>query len=148
MEGVAASLDQHRVAAVNLDSVCVGTVRYAPVKSAWFLGMLIGAIVGGAITFSWSAFAAFLLATAAVLLFGHSLGSHRKLVHDSYQCPKWLEYFFVYLGVQVGLAGPIGLLRQHELRDYAQRLPSCHDYLKHGRPAWMDAWCPAADHPN
>jgi hypothetical protein len=72
MEGVAASLDQHRVAAANLDSVCVGTVRYAPVKSAWFLGMLIGAIVGGAITFSWSAFAAFLLATAAVLLFGHS----------------------------------------------------------------------------
>ena len=50
MEGVVASLDQHRVAAVNLDSVCVGTVRYAPVKSAWFLGMLTGALVGGAIT--------------------------------------------------------------------------------------------------
>ncbi len=140
MEGVAASLDQHRVAAISLDSVCVGTVRYAPVKSVWFLGMLTGAIVGGAVTFTWSAFAAFLLATAAVLLFGHSLGSHRKLVHDSYQCPKWLEYSFVYLGVQVGLAGPIGLLRQHELRDYAQRLPSCHDYLKHGRSAWVDAW--------
>jgi stearoyl-CoA desaturase (delta-9 desaturase) len=42
--------------------------------------------------------------------------------------------------VQVGLAGPIGLLRQHELRDYAQRLPDCHDYLKHGRSAWLDAW--------
>ena len=157
MEGVAANLDQHRVAAVNLDSVCVGTVRYAPVKSAWFLGMLTGALVGGAITFTWSAFAAFLVATAAVLLFGHSLGSHRKLVHDSYQCPKWLEYLFVYLGVQVGLAGPIGLLRQHELRDYAQRLPDCHDYLKHGRSAWLDAWwqlnCElvllhAARHPN
>ena len=102
--------------------------------------MLTGALVGGAITFTWSAFAAFLVATAAVLLFGHSLGSHRKLVHDSYQCPKWLEYLFVYLGVQVGLAGPIGLLRQHELRDYAQRLPSCHDCLKHGRSAWVDAW--------
>ena len=40
----------------------------------------------------------------------------------------------------MGLAGPIGILRQHELRDYAQRLPSCHDYLKHGRSAWVDAW--------
>jgi fatty-acid desaturase len=140
MEGVAANLDQHRAAAVNLDSVCVGTVRYAPVKSVWFLGMMTGAIVGGAVTFTWSAFAAFLLATATVLLFGHSLGSHRKLVHDSYQCPKWLEYFLVYLGVQVGLAGPMGILRQHELRDYAQRLSNCHDYLKHGRSAWVDAW--------
>jgi hypothetical protein len=80
MEGIAANLDQHRVAAVNLDSVCVGTVRYAPVKSVWFLGMLTGALVGGAITFTWSAFAAFLVATAAVLLFGHSLGSHRKQI--------------------------------------------------------------------
>jgi len=42
--------------------------------------------------------------------------------------------------VQVGLAGPIGLLRQHELRDYAQRLPECHDYLRHGGSFWRDAW--------
>jgi stearoyl-CoA desaturase (delta-9 desaturase) len=102
--------------------------------------MLTGAVVGGAVTFTWSAFGVFLFATAIVLLLGHSLGSHRKLVHDSYQCPKWLEYALVYLGVQVGLAGPLGLLRQHELRDYAQRLPACHDYLRHGRSAWVDAW--------
>jgi stearoyl-CoA desaturase (delta-9 desaturase) len=75
-----------------------------------------------------------------VLLFGHSLGSHRKLIHDSFACPRWLEYTLVYLGVQVGLAGPLGLLRQHELRDYAQRLPDCHDFLRHGRPFWHDAW--------
>ena len=42
--------------------------------------------------------------------------------------------------MQVGLAGPLGLLRQHELRDYAQRLPDCHDYLRHGRSFWRDAW--------
>ena len=80
------------------------------------------------------------MSTAIVLLFGHSLGSHRKLIHDSFQCPRWLEYVLVYLGVQVGLAGPLGLLRQHELRDYAQRLPVCHDYLRHGRSFWIDAW--------
>jgi fatty-acid desaturase len=140
MESVASGLDQHRVSAVNLDSVCNGEVRFAPWKSLWFFGMLTGAIVGGAFTFSWRAFELFLLTTAVVLLFGHSLGSHRKLVHDSFQCPKWLEYALVYLGVQVGLAGPIGLLRQHELRDYAQRLPKCHDYLKHGRTPYVDAW--------
>ena len=42
--------------------------------------------------------------------------------------------------MQVGLAGPLGLLRQHELRDYAQRLPNCHDYLRHGSSFWRDAW--------
>jgi stearoyl-CoA desaturase (delta-9 desaturase) len=51
-----------------------------------------------------------------------------------------LEYTLVYCGVQVGLAGPIGLLRQHELRDFAQRLPRCHDYLRHGRGPLRDAW--------
>lgn len=140
MDGVASGLDQHRVIAANLDSVCNGSVRYAPSKSLWFFGMLAGGLVGGASTFTWGAFDLFLVSTAVVLLFGHSLGSHRRLVHGSFQCPKWLEYALVYLGVLVGLAGPIGLLRQHELRDYAQRLPVCHDYLRHGRSPWVDAW--------
>ncbi|MES1196256.1 MAG: fatty acid desaturase, partial [Steroidobacter sp.] len=56
------------------------------------------------------------------------------------QCPRWLEYFLVYCGLQVGLAGPLGLLRQHELRDCAQRLPHCHDYLRHGQSFIRDAW--------
>jgi stearoyl-CoA desaturase (delta-9 desaturase) len=102
--------------------------------------MSAGAIVGGLATLAWDSLLLFLTVTGAVLLLGHSLGSHRKMVHDSYQCPKWLEYFLVYCGVQVGLAGPIGLLRQHELRDYAQRLPHCHDYLRHGSSPWRDAW--------
>jgi fatty-acid desaturase len=135
-----ASLEQHRVRAHNISAVCEGRVRYAPVTSLWFLAMLVGATLGGALTFTWPAFLLFVASTSVVLLFGHSLGSHRKLVHDSFLCPKWLEYMLVYLGVQVGLAGPIGLLRQHELRDYAQRLPACHDFLRHGRNALLDAW--------
>ncbi len=140
MNKLPASLDGHRVKAAHTGRVCAGTVRYAPVKSIWFLGMAAAGIMGGLLHFSWAAFLLFLCTTAIVLLFGHSLGSHRKLIHNSYQCPKWLEYVFVYLGVQVGLAGPIGLLRQHELRDYAQRLENCHDYLRHGRSFWLDAW--------
>jgi len=134
------SLLAHRVTAARIECVCQGEVRYDAVKSLWFTAMAVAAVVGGIATFSWTALGVFLAATGSVLLFGHSLGSHRKLVHDSYECPKWLEYAFVYLGVQVGLAGPLGLLRQHELRDYAQRLPVCHDYLRHGRSFWRDAW--------
>ncbi|SFV10109.1 acyl-CoA desaturase [Pseudoduganella namucuonensis] len=134
------SLKQHRVRSGDPADALQGRVRYSPVKSLWFLGMAGAALVGGAITFTWTAFALFLATTACVLLFGHSLGSHRKLIHDSFQCPKWLEYLLVYCGVQVGLAGPLGLLRQHELRDYAQRLPACHSYLRHGGGFWLDGW--------
>lgn len=102
--------------------------------------MVLGATIGGALAFSWTAFSIFVASTVMVLLLGHSLGMHRKLIHDSYQCPKWLEYFLVYCGVLVGLSGPLGLLRTHDLRDYAQRLPDCHDFLAHRRSFWMDAW--------
>jgi fatty-acid desaturase len=140
MTELPANLAGHRVRAHDPKDVQLGTVRFAPIKSLWFLGMLGGAAVGGALTITLPALGVFVITTAVVLLFGHSLGNHRKLVHHSFQCPKWLEYVLVYCGVQVGLAGPIGLLRQHELRDYAQRLPDCHDYLRHGQPAWIDAW--------
>ena len=135
-----ASLATHRVRSGGSADVCRGDVVFQPTKGLWFLGMLGGAIAGAIFFFSFAGLLLFVVSTALVLLFGHSLGSHRKLVHDSYQCPRWLEYTFVYLGVQVGLAGPIGLLRQHEMRDYAQRLPDCHAYLRHGKTWWRDAW--------
>lgn len=135
-----ASLAAHRVQNATVESVCNGTVRWAPAKSIWFLGMATGTVVGGIATFSWAAFGLFIVTTGIVLLFGHSLGSHRKLIHDSYDCPKWLEYLFVYAGTQVGLAGPIDLVRQHDLRDYAQRLPRCHAYLRNARHWLVDAW--------
>jgi stearoyl-CoA desaturase (delta-9 desaturase) len=102
--------------------------------------MLLGAAIGGSMTVSWSAIALFVITTAIALLFGHSLGNHRLLVHRSFQCPRWLECGLVYCGTLVGIAGPLGLLRQHDLRDFAQRQPRCHDFLRHGQRAWRDAW--------
>ncbi|WP_200956285.1 acyl-CoA desaturase [Lysobacter sp. Root983] len=145
MNALPDSLSTHRVRAhpdaeAAVRAVSVGAVVWEPVRSVWFSAMVLGAIVGGAWYFSWSALALFVLSTATVLLLGHSLGMHRKLIHDSYDCPKWLEYLLVYCGVQVGLAGPLGLVRTHDLRDYAQRLPHCHDYLAHRQPFLIDAW--------
>ncbi|MGX9772013.1 Uncharacterised protein [Janthinobacterium lividum] len=136
----AASLDRHRARATHADSVLHGTVRFAPLPSLWLTAMLAGAVTGALCFFSWTGLLLFAAGTGIVLLFGHSLGSHRKLIHDSFECPQWLEYALVYLGVLVGLSGPLGLLRQHELRDYAQRLSDCHPYLRHGAGFWRDAW--------
>jgi stearoyl-CoA desaturase (delta-9 desaturase) len=140
MRKIANVIRKHRVASEDLASVCVGRVRYAPAKSLWLMAMMGGALWGALAYPLLPAMALFVGATLTVLLFGHSLGSHRKLIHDSFACPKWLEYLLVWLGVQVGLAGPIGLLRQHELRDYAQRQRDCHPYLRHGAGFWRDAW--------
>ena len=123
--------------AKSCEARCAFRRRRALGSSAW----LAGAVVGGVVHLQLPALADVCgQAPAVVLLFGHSLGSHRKLVHDSYQCPRWLEYMLVYLGVQVGLAGPIGLLRQHELRDYAQRLPDVPRLPAPWPRFWLDAW--------
>ncbi|PJC97141.1 acyl-CoA desaturase [Janthinobacterium sp. BJB1] len=135
-----AGLASHRARATHADSVLNGSVRHAPLPSLWLTLMLAGAVSGALFFFSWSGLLLFAAGTAIVLLFGHSLGSHRKLIHNSFECPQWLEYLLVYLGVLVGLSGPLGLLRQHELRDYAQRLSDCHPYLRHGAGFWRDAW--------
>lgn len=143
MEGLPQSLDRHRVRSpASVDEsvrrVSEGDVAWEPIRSIWFGTMATGAIIGGALTFRWDAFALFVIVTALVLLLGHSVGMHRKLIHDSFHCPRWLEYLLIYCGVQVGLAGPIGLVRAHDLRDYAQRLPRCHDYLRHRRAWYID----------
>lgn len=134
------SMQDHRVEAQDPADLLHGRVRYAPAKSLWLIGHAAGALVGAWLYMELTSVLVFLFCTGTVLLLGHSLGSHRKLIHDSYQCPPWLERLLVYLGVQVGLAGPLGLLRQHELRDFAQRLPDCHPYLRHGTSFWRDAW--------
>ncbi len=130
----------HRIRATSDDQCSNGVVVFSFTKSPWLLIMLVGSVLAVTVFPSWQGALLFTLSTAFVLLFGHSLGSHRKFIHDSFQCPRWLEYFLVYCGVLVGLAGPLGLLKQHELRDYAQRLATCHPYLRHSSTMWRDAW--------
>jgi fatty-acid desaturase len=117
-----------------------GAVRWRASKSLWIGGMSIVALALGPLTVTPGAFVLFLVTTAITLCAGHSVGMHRRLIHGSFDCPKWLEYVCVYLGVLVGMAGPIGMIRQHDLRDWAQRRSGCHDYLRHGRGFWTDAW--------
>lgn len=130
-----------RIHLVSPDTNAVdGSVHWSPVKSVWLAAHYLVALVGGALTFSLAAVAVFVVTTAVTLCLGHSLGMHRKLIHNSYACPKWLEYLFVHLGTIVGMAGPVGMVRTHDLRDWAQRQSDCHPYLRHGSKPWKDAW--------
>jgi len=109
-------------------------------KSIWVLSMLSGSIIGGALTISLSSVMLFFFFTGLTLCLGHSLGMHRRFIHRSYACPKWMEYFFVHLGTLVGLAGPLGMLRTHDMRDWAQRQNQCHSYFSHGEKWYRDVY--------
>lgn len=117
-----------------------GKVVLSKSKSLWLGSMFSIAIVGGSMTFSIENLLVFLSSTAISLCLGHSLGMHRLLIHKSFKCPSWLEYLLVHLGVIVGLAGPKGMMKTHDLRDWAQRQAESHDYFGHRQKFWKDAF--------
>ena len=117
-----------------------GRVVWAPAKSVWNSTMLVLAVALAPFHFSWAAFLVFLGLSYITLLFGHSLGMHRRLIHRTYECPKGLERLLVWLGVLVGMAGPFGILRIHDTRDWAQRQAECHEFFAHRRGLLIDAF--------
>jgi fatty-acid desaturase len=121
-------------------SAIEGSVCWNPKKSLWLSGMTIAALVGAPAYFTWGAFVLFLATTAITVCLGHSLGMHRRLIHRSFDCPLFIERLFVYLGTLVGMAGPYGMMRQHDIRDWAQRKPDCHAYLAHRSSIWRDGF--------
>jgi fatty-acid desaturase len=105
----------------------------SPFKIFWHGSLLLLCLVFVPQTFSWSAFAVFAVLTYLFLLVGHSVAMHRMMIHRSFDCPLWLERLLIYTGVLVGLSGPSGIIRIHDLRDWAQRQPACHDFFAHRR---------------
>ncbi|ANP88204.1 acyl-CoA desaturase [Rhizobium leguminosarum] len=129
-----------------------GRVVWMPAKSIWITAMTLIAIIGGPLTFTWSAFIVFILLTAITICLGHSVGMHRLLIHRSFSTHIWIEHFLVYLGTLVGMAGPFGMIYAHDIRDWAQRQRDCHDLYAHRRPFFIDAFWQmhcivALDHP-
>ena len=39
-----------------------------------------------------------------------------------------------WMGTVVGMGGPIWTIRTHDTRDWAQRQPACHGFLRHAKP--------------
>jgi stearoyl-CoA desaturase (delta-9 desaturase) len=109
-------------------------------RSLWNMGMLLGALTLGLLTFTWAALALFLASASVTLCAGHSVGFHRRLIHRSFDCAKWLERTLVWFGTAVGMGGPIWTIRLHDTRDWAQRQPMCHWFLRHGKPILIDGF--------
>jgi len=121
-------------------SAIEGDVVWDMSKALWFIFMGIGGAIGLIFFFTWQGFAIFIISTALTICLGHSIGMHRLLIHRSFACHKWLEYILVYLGTLVSMAGPFGMMRLHDFRDWSQNLPYCHSFSKHDAGFWRDCF--------
>ncbi len=111
-------LSTERMIAEPLSSASDGVVRWAPARSLWIGGMTVAALALGPATASGSAVLLFLATSAVTLCLGHSVGLHRLLIHHSFAAPRWLTLVLAYLGTLVGMAGPLGMVRLHDTRDF------------------------------
>lgn len=117
-----------------------GRIRWAPAKSLWMIAMTASALVLAPRYTTWGSVLLFLVTSAATLCLGHSIGLHRLLIHRSLSARPWVERVLVYLGTLVGMAGPLGMVRLHDGRDWAQRQAACHPYHAHRASLLRDAW--------
>jgi stearoyl-CoA desaturase (delta-9 desaturase) len=117
-----------------------GQVRRAPVRSIWNGSTLLVALVLGSGYVTWDAVAVFLVLGGITLCTGHSVGYRRRLVHLSFKCGSAVERAMVWMGAVVGMGGPPGTIRAHDLRDRAQRQSHCHDLLAHRHRLLRDGW--------
>jgi sn-1 stearoyl-lipid 9-desaturase len=135
--------DAFRINGLEFNDSCspiAGEVRWDTLRSLFNGTMMIFAVVLAPMYFSWSALIVFFGLCFVTLCCGHSVGFHRRMIHRSFKCPKLIEYVMVYLGTAVGMGGPLWTIRTHDMRDWAQRTPQCHDFFAHRTNFWRDAW--------
>jgi fatty-acid desaturase len=129
-----------RVIVTAETSALDGRILWSPAKSIWFSAHAVAGIVGVVFMASWQAVAVFVGLTAVTICAGHSVGMHRLLIHRSFVTSRWLERTLVWLGTLVGMAGPFGMIRAHDLRDWHQRQTECPPHPSHGAGFWKDFW--------
>ena len=135
----AACYDNPRVDGAGADAEN-GCVRWTPGRSLFLFAMYAGTGYALGPAFSWSGVGVFLISSAATLCLGHSIGMHRLLIHRSFETTPAVRNVLLYLGTLVGMGGPWSMLRTHDVRDWAQRQPVCHDFFGHRRHWLRDAW--------
>jgi fatty-acid desaturase len=121
-------------------SATEGKIVWDAPKSLWWFAHLTGGIVGIVWFTGLDTLLVFLTLSAITICGGHSVGMHRLLIHRAFEAPLWMERFLVWLGTLVGMAGPFGMIRAHDMRDWHQRQTSCPPHPSHGAGFWRDAW--------
>jgi fatty-acid desaturase len=117
-----------------------GRIVWDAAKSLWWFTHLCGAIAGMIWFTTPGAVLVFLMTSAVTICAGHSVGMHRLLIHRAFDAPLWLQRLLIWLGTLVGMAGPYGMIRAHDMRDWHQRQTLCPPHPSHAAGFWRDAW--------
>jgi fatty-acid desaturase len=133
-------LSTERVVPTAATSATDGQIVWDSKKSLWWFGHLLGGLVGVIWFTGYDTLLVFLFLCAVTICGGHSVGMHRLLIHRAFDAPRWLERALVWLGTLVGMAGPFGMIRAHDMRDWHQRQTKCPPHPSHGAGFWRDAW--------
>ncbi len=118
---------------LTIPNAVTGDMRWDPAMSIWNSTMLVAAVVLGPITLTPAAVLVGLGLGGITLMAGLSVGLHRLLAHEAFECGPPTRRFLAWLGVLVGLGGPIGMVRSHHLSDWAQHRAQAHPFFTHGR---------------
>jgi fatty-acid desaturase len=129
-----------RVIPDAMTSATDGRIVWDTAKSLWWFAHLCGAIVGLIWFTALDTMLVFLTMSAVTICAGHSVGMHRLLIHRSFDAPLWLQRLLIWLGTLVGMAGPFGMIRAHDMRDWHQRQTECPPHPSHAAGFWRDAW--------
>ena len=132
----------HRVEARGADPAR-GRVRLDVPKCLWLGGHAVVVAWGVAdpgVNLSWPLALVSLALLYLTLLFGHSLGLHRLLIHRTVEAGPRTRAVLMWLGVLVGMGGPSTVVRLHDTRDWAQRSPRAHPYFSHDCGYLRDVW--------
>ena len=121
-------------------SAADGRIRFLPMKALWLMGHGLAGCMGIVFFAQWDAALVFIVLTAVTICAGHSVGMHRLLIHRSFKTSRGMAYLLVWLGTLVGMAGPYGMIRAHDMRDWHQRQVICPPHPSHGAGFWRDAY--------
>lgn len=117
-----------------------GRIVFAPVKAIWLAANIALGLLGVVLFPEIDAALVFVALSAVTICAGHSVGMHRLLIHRSFQTHRAVEYLLVWLGTLVGMAGPVGMIITHDMRDWHQRQSTCPPHPAHAAGFWRDAW--------
>ena len=109
-------------------------------KALWIAGHTAFGLAGIVLWPDPMAAVVFVALSAVTICAGHSVGMHRLLIHRSFATPRWLEHILVWLGTLVGMAGPFGMIRARDMRDWHQRQSRCPPHPSHKARFWRDAF--------
>lgn len=114
--------------------------RFSAGKSLWLLCMVVPAVLFGPAWFSLSAAVVAVALTLLTVVFGHTVGLHRGIIHRAFAMSRPTRAVLATLFALTGLGSPLAWVKIHYLRDRHQSRPDAPVTLRYDHDLGTDGW--------